>query len=182
LFYIDKAYSFSHYGMNRLRMSENKVQKRIFRRNEGKKVERKCIRRTTIICTLRQRGPTRIIKVQGHAAWMKHMRNVHNIIVGKSAPGRTRIIFIPFSLSWKHKSRFMRSPWCLCDCVSSSTNFWMPEPLSTKFGIYTYIIVAAVRTSASNLHSHRCENHKSNYLGILRFIAAPIPAITSFDT
>jgi hypothetical protein len=65
LFYTGKKLGRSRNGMNRLRMSENKGQERMFGPKEEGKVEGKCIRRTTITRTLRQRGPTCIINVQG---------------------------------------------------------------------------------------------------------------------
>jgi hypothetical protein len=36
----------------------------------------------------------------------------------------------------KNKSRLMRSPCCLCVCEYPHINFWMPEPIFMKLGIY----------------------------------------------
>jgi hypothetical protein len=45
-------------------------------------------------------------------------------------------LFSLLSLFWKNKSRRMRSPCCLCVCVSSPINCWMPETIFVKLGMY----------------------------------------------
>jgi hypothetical protein len=45
-------------------------------------------------------------------------------------------IFSLLSLFWKNKSRLMRSPCCLPAC-ESPVNFWTPEPIFMKLGMYT---------------------------------------------
>jgi hypothetical protein len=43
------------------------------------------------------------------------------------------VMFSLLSLFWKNKIRLMRSSWCLC---IPRINFWMPEPLFMKLGMY----------------------------------------------
>jgi hypothetical protein len=42
------------------------------------------------------------------------------------------LLFSVFCLFWKNISRLMRSPCCLCACVSTLNTFWMPEPILWK--------------------------------------------------
>jgi hypothetical protein len=49
--------------------------------------------------------------------------------------------FNVFYLFWKNESRLMRSPWPQCVCVLMCVppppiNFWMPEPVLMKLGVY----------------------------------------------
>jgi hypothetical protein len=48
-------------------------------------------------------------------------------------------LFSLLSLFWKNKSRLMGWPCCLClsFCESSLMNFWMPEQVFMKLGMYT---------------------------------------------
>jgi hypothetical protein len=45
-------------------------------------------------------------------------------------------IFGLLSLFWKNKSKFMRSPCCLCVCESPGINFWMSQPMFMKLAMY----------------------------------------------
>jgi hypothetical protein len=43
-------------------------------------------------------------------------------------------------LEKKNKSRLMISPCCLCVCIASPINFWMPEPIFMKLGMYIIVL------------------------------------------